>query len=67
MNDLVLEGFVRDFSEARGLSHLKQDEIFEAFVASPFFGNTTSPTLPIWKTAFSLVGAEMGAWTPSPS
>lgn len=34
MNDLVLEGFVTNFAEARGLSHLKPDELFEAFAAS---------------------------------
>ncbi len=37
MIDLVLEGFIRNFSEAKGLSHLKQDELFEAFVASSIF------------------------------
>ena len=37
MNDLVLEGFVKNFAEAKGLSHLKQDELFEAFVASSIF------------------------------
>ena len=34
MNDLVLEGFVDSFAEARGLSNLPQNEVFEAFVAS---------------------------------
>ena len=34
MNDLVLEGFVKNFSESRGLSHLDPDDLFEAFVAS---------------------------------
>ena len=34
MNDLVLEGFVKNFAEARGFSHLKQDVLFEAFAAS---------------------------------
>ena len=37
MKDLVLEGFVKDFSESRGLTHLKQDELFEAFAASSIF------------------------------
>ncbi len=34
MNDLVLEGFVKKFAEARGLTHLKPHELFEAFVAA---------------------------------
>ena len=34
MNDLVLEGFVKNFSEERGLSNLPADEVFEAFAAS---------------------------------
>ena len=34
MNDLVLEGFVKNFAEARGLSHLEPDKLFEAFTAS---------------------------------
>ena len=34
MNDLVLEGFIKNFAEQRGLSHLPSDELFEAFVAS---------------------------------
>ena len=34
MNDLVLEGFVNNFAEARGLSSHPDDEVFEAFVAS---------------------------------
>ena len=34
MNDLVLGGFVKNFAEARGYSHLKQDVLFEAFAAS---------------------------------
>ena len=37
MNDLVLEGFVNNFAGARGLTHLKADELFEAFVASSIF------------------------------
>ena len=37
MQDLVLEGFVHDFAEARGIGHFKQDELFEAFVASSVF------------------------------
>ncbi|MYC97497.1 MAG: hypothetical protein F4X14_21300 [Caldilineaceae bacterium SB0661_bin_32] len=37
MNDLVLEGFVKNFAEARGLSHLQSDELFEAFVAAAIF------------------------------
>ena len=37
MNDLVLEGFLKNFAEEKGLSHLKQDDLFEAFVASPIF------------------------------
>ncbi len=37
MNDFVLEGFVKNFSESRGLSHLKPAELFEAFVASAIF------------------------------
>ena len=37
MNDLVLEGFVKDFSESKGLSHLESSELFEAFVASSIF------------------------------
>ena len=37
MNDLVLEGFVKNFSESRGLSHLKPAELFEAFVSSAIF------------------------------
>ena len=34
MNDLVLQGFVKNFSEARGLSHLESHELFEAFATS---------------------------------
>ena len=34
MNDLVLEGFVNSFARDRGFSHLRPDELFEAFVAS---------------------------------
>ena len=34
MNDIVLEGFVKNFAEVRGLTHLKSDELFEAFAAS---------------------------------
>ena len=34
MNDLVLEGFVKKFTEAKGLSHLTSAELFEAFAAS---------------------------------
>ena len=37
MKDVVLEGFVKDFSESRGLSHLNSSELFEAFVASAIF------------------------------
>ena len=37
MNDLVLEGFVNSFASARGLTHLKSDELFEAFTASSIF------------------------------
>ena len=37
MKDLVLEGFVKDFSEARGLSHLESSDLFEAFVTSAIF------------------------------
>ena len=37
MNDLVLEGFVNNFAETRGLRRLRQDELFEAFVASAVF------------------------------
>ena len=37
MKDLVLEGFVKNFSEFRGLTHLKPDELFEAFVTSAVF------------------------------
>lgn len=34
LNDLVLEGFVNSFGEKRGLTHLSQDELFEAFATS---------------------------------
>lgn len=34
MNDLVLEGFVKDFARARGLEGVKQDALFEAFATS---------------------------------
>ncbi len=34
MNDLVLDGFVKNFAEGRGYSHLKPHELFEAFAAS---------------------------------
>ena len=34
MNDLVLEGFVKKFAEAKVLSHLTSAELFEAFAAS---------------------------------
>lgn len=34
MNDLVLEGFIKNFAEKRGLSHLSSNELFEAFAAS---------------------------------
>ena len=34
INDLVLEGYVTSFAESRGLSHLPEDELFEAFAAS---------------------------------
>ena len=34
MKDLVLDGFVKNFSVARGLSHLSSDKLFEAFVFS---------------------------------
>ena len=34
MNDLVLEGFVNNFAEARGLFGHPESDIFEAFVAS---------------------------------
>ena len=37
MNDVVLEGFVKNFSESRGLSHLEPTELFEAFVTSAVF------------------------------
>ena len=37
MKDLVLEGFVKDFSGARGLSHLESSDLFEAFVTSAIF------------------------------
>ena len=37
MNDLVLEGFLKNFAEEKGLSHLKQDDLFEAFSASSIF------------------------------
>jgi len=31
MKDLVLQGFVNNFADGRGLSHLPQEELFEAF------------------------------------
>ena len=34
MKDLVLDGFVKNFADARGLSHFNPTELFEAFVAS---------------------------------
>ncbi len=34
MNDVVLEGFVRNFTASRGFAHLKPNELFEAFAAS---------------------------------
>ena len=34
MNDVVLEGFVKNFSASRGLAHLKPHELFEAFASS---------------------------------
>lgn len=34
MNDLVLEGFVNNFADAKGLTHLKPERLFEAFVCS---------------------------------
>ena len=34
MDDLVLEGFVRDFAEKRALSNLPMEDLFEAFAAS---------------------------------
>ena len=34
MKDLVLEGFVKNFAEKRGFSHLEPDDLFEAFAAS---------------------------------
>lgn len=37
MNDIVLEGFVKNFSESRGISHLEPAELFEAFVTSAVF------------------------------
>lgn len=37
MNDLVLEGFVKNFEEVRGLYHLDKSDLFEAFVASSIF------------------------------
>ena len=37
MQDLVLEGFIHDFAEARGIGDFKQDDLFEAFVASSVF------------------------------
>lgn len=37
MNDIVLEGFVKDFAESRGLSHLTPHALFEAFAASAIF------------------------------
>ena len=37
MKDIVLEGFVKNFAESRGLTHLKAGELFEAFAASVVF------------------------------
>ena len=34
INDLVLQGYVTSFAERRGLSHLPEDELFEAFATS---------------------------------
>ncbi len=34
MNDLVLEGFINNFAEAKGLNHLDSNDLFEAFAAS---------------------------------
>ena len=34
INDLVLEGYVTNFAESRGLSHLPEDDLFEAFATS---------------------------------
>ena len=37
MKDIVLEGFVKNFAESRGLTHLQSSELFEAFAASVIF------------------------------
>lgn len=34
MKDLVLDGFVKNFADARGLTHLERDKLFESFVFS---------------------------------
>ena len=34
MNDVVLEGFVKNFADARGLAHLTPDKLFDAFAFS---------------------------------
>ena len=39
MKDLVLEGFVNNFAEGRGLVELPQDEIFEAFATYSLLRN----------------------------
>ncbi len=39
MKDLVLEGFVNNFAEGRGLAQLPQDEIFEAFATYSLLRN----------------------------
>ena len=39
MKDLVLEGFVNNFAEGRGLAELPQDEIFEAFATYSLLRN----------------------------
>ncbi|MCY4580042.1 MAG: AIPR family protein [Chloroflexi bacterium] len=37
MLDIVLDGFVDDFAKSRGVGHLKDDQLFEAFTASLVF------------------------------
>ena len=60
MKDLVLEGFVKNFSETKGLSHLEDDELFEAFAASTILKKYHQTDIPDIEEGILVGGSEDG-------